>query len=130
MYTSLNEYGLAESLDLNTFPPSVVTLEVCTSLSPDSMNTLVTTAPSGKTSPSSESSTTLYTMQLLAWIFRAVTLMSMQPFALHSPVVTWLAMVLLTLPLPILDASTILPPARATPAPSSDACVPPSGILR
>ena len=56
--------------------------------------------------------------------------MSMQPFALHSPVVTWLAMVLLTAPDAILDASTMLPPESATPDPSVDACTPPSGILR
>ena len=59
-----------------------------------------------------------------------MTLMSMQPFALHSPVVTWLAMVLLTAPDAIVDASTMLPPESATPAPRLDACTPPSGILR
>jgi hypothetical protein len=62
-----------------TVPPSVVTVDCITSLGCPGMNTLVRTVPSGSTSPSSDSSTTLYTMQFFPTTFLAVTFMSRQP---------------------------------------------------
>ena len=128
-YTSLNENGLGVSFVLNTFPPSVVTDEVCVSFSRPGTNTLVYTAPSGNANPSSESSTTLYTTQFFARMERAVTLTRRHPSASHRPAVTRDATVRFIAPDLTRHANATAPPASAH-SPSSEPATRDSGILR
>ena len=112
------------SFCLNTLPPHVDVDDVMTSLVESlplaaGMKTLVNTEPSGKIKPSSDSSTTLYTTQLCARIFFAVTLTRSELEMSAFTVRTCESTDAFTDPDAILDSNTTVAASTAAPLTSA-----------